>query len=165
MQFIPKSLDEIESEEKARKEKYLWPAGTKCRFEVLYGAEEKDGNYGPYFQTDVRVFKDANTWLDLRTFLGIDSKVFYQFCEATGLLDRRESGQVDTCDIEGKTGMCVLGVKRKKKTSGEGFFENNTIEEFIVPVKAEAPSSPETPVKKAKAPKPVDAELDDSIPF
>lgn len=154
MQFIPKSLEEIEAEEIKRKEQYLWAAGTKCGFRVLYGVEEKDGKYGPYFQADIRVFKDENTWLDLKAFLAPGSKKFLQFCEATGLVDRYQSGQIDTYDIEDKTGTCTLGIKRSPKKDGTGVYENNTIEEWIKPA-GEVPKS----IKAS------DTELNDSIPF
>lgn len=157
MQFAPKSQDQFDEEEKKRKERWLWPAGTKCNFEVLYGVTEETGQYGDAFKCDVRVFKDEKTWLDLKVWLNPESRKFFQFCEATGLKDRYEAGQVDTYDIEGRKGVCVLGVKSKPKTNGEGVYENNTIEEFIIPnVTSSAPAKPK---------KPVDDVFKDSVPF
>ena len=151
MQFTPKTKDQFEQEEKERREKYLWPADTRCKFEVLYGVKEKDGNYGPYFQADIRVFKDANTWLDLREFLAHDSGKFFSFCEATGLSDRYQAGQVDTFDIEGKSGECVLGIKKGKDAPDGGKYpDKNNIKEYIKPA---------APILKG------DPELNDSIDF
>lgn len=153
MKFTPKSTAEYEAEAQARREEYLWRDGTICDFEVLV-ATEKQGDYGPYIDANIKVFRNDGKTQDITTFFSDSNGLLRSFCEATGLEERFEAGQVDDADLYYKTGKCRLGIKTgKKKDDGSRWPPRNRIDAFLKP-------SGKLATKAV-----TETELDDEIPF
>lgn len=123
MKFAPKTEKEIA-------EANLWPKGTYA-FEILESAEQKDKNGNDMLKLKVKVFKEtgatqhifdyvSGTWMEFK---------LRHLCEACGLLNKYETGELDAFDFVGKTGYCKVGISIDK--SGE-YPDKNGINDYLV---------------------------------
>ena len=146
-----------------------WPAGD-YDFEVHDASEELSKASGrEQIKLTLYVFNEDGNKRTVFDYLGSDEKSAWKvrhFCEAIGLLDDYESGELDVRDIEGKTGRCKLRVK-----SAQGNFPaGNQVGDYLgthsaAPKAARSSSPPPSrPAPTARQRVPVD-DLDDSIPF
>jgi hypothetical protein len=168
MEFTPKSNKQL-------KEEMLIPAG-EYDFEVVKAEEKLSKSNNPMIALNLKVFVDGGTrfcndWL-MTTSAAMEFK-FRHFCEATGLLDRYDSGQISAQDIQGVAGKVKIAVK-----DDEQYGPQNTVKDYIVPevaaVAAAAPVAAQTAPAKEPAQRPnfaVPAHArakpmtDDDIPF
>jgi hypothetical protein len=166
MKFTPQSEDELYAEAEKAKEKFApWPADTVCDYDILHvkdikkdGSPAIDKNGNEFLIADIRIFNDAGEQRDLTHNLGAWNKWHLKrICDANNMEDRYLSGQIDTYDLQGKTGKCIIGIE-KGQPKGDGTFYNdkNVIKEFL---------KPSAPIGKTSTTKQTEYELNDEIPF
>lgn len=151
MRFTPKSDQEIEAEREANLSKYNpWPAGTVCDYEIKEAVEATSKAGRDMIKSHIDVYNDKGDVKGIITYFGDWND--YHFSRINR--ERYEAGQVDPEDLLGRTGKCVLGIEKGGlKDDGTKYPDKNNIREFL---------KLDSEVKKAK---PVDDELNDSIPF
>jgi len=149
MQFTPRSAKEIA-------EAQLWPKA-KYPFEVVKAEPAKSGPKSkvpgtPFIKLNVQIWNTSGASRYVNGILHPNMEAqLRNFCEATGLMDKYESGSLSAEDCVGKAGVLKLGIE----DDNNGYPPKNVIKDFVVP-KANAKINP------ADVPS---VEEDDSIPF
>jgi hypothetical protein len=148
--------------DKQLKEAMLMPIG-EYDFQVTE-AEEKDSSKGnPMIALKLDVFMEDGKVRFQRDWLMTSSPSmeykFRPFCEAVGILDLYESGNVDAQALIGRGGRVSIGQQDDKK-----YGPQNTVKDYVVPEAGEKPAA--TP-KRQPAGVIGSSSLadDDSIPF
>lgn len=147
MKFQPKTEQEIQEER-------LLPEG-EYSFQIS-GAEDTQSKAGnDMIKLTVRVFKPDGNFLLVDDYL-VEAMLYkvLHLCEATGLKEDYDAGQLDSQKFIGKTGMLKLGIQKS-----DAFPDRNTIKDYIVDGKADIP--------KDDLAKTIDGDddLEDEIPF
>lgn len=154
MKFTAKTDKEIAEER-------LLPEG-QYPFEISGGEDtiSKAGN--DMIKLTVRVFKNDGTFLLVDDYL-LESMMYKikHACDACGLSDKYESGELLGSDFIGRTG--ELKLKIQKDTTGN-YPDRNSIADYIVPKDGEtAKKPPKDALDKLIGDN--DDELEDIIPF
>lgn len=155
MRFTPKSREEIEAEEKARRNARLLPPG-EYDAEVMSAKHHKSTSGNESIRLTWRVFNVDDTTVLIDDYLtaAIDYKLRH-FVDATGLADRYETGELEPEDC--------IGVSCRVKTrieKSEQYGDKAAIRDYVP---APAPAT-----RKPRLAAPVDAvepSADDDIPF
>lgn len=157
MRFTPKSREEIEAEEKARRNARLLPPG-EYDAEVMLAKHHTGKSGSESIKLTWRVFNTDDTTVLIDDYLtaAIDYKLRH-FVDATGLADRYETGELEPEDC--------IGVSCRVKTrieKSEQYGDKAAIRDYVVPKEAPAPAT-----RKPRPAAPVDAAepSDDDIPF
>lgn len=153
MKFTPKSDEQFKALEEERKAQWQpWPAGSIVDYEILHCVAATSSKGNEMLKTDVRLFNDEGKQKDITIYLGDwNEYMLKRICEAGGIAERYEAGQVDDYDLIGKTGKCKLKIEKgAEKPDGSFYADKNAIAEVL---------KPDSESKK------VDADLDDQIPF
>lgn len=123
--------------EKEIEEMNLWPAG-EYGFEIFEAKDtiskvKPDGTGGnEMIELKLKVFNNEGGYKILSDYLlDIDSMAFKirHACDACGLIDRYEAGQITANDFIGKTGYLKLRVQKDK---AEKYPDKNTVQDYIV---------------------------------
>ena len=167
MKFTPKTDSDIEQEAEERKAKYQpWPAGTICDYEIICATDKmtkekiKDGNTIPpreMIEIDVEVYNDKGEKKTLMDWLGewSDQKT-KNICEAGGILDVYNKGEIVASDLYHKTGKCRVGIQKGGDNGNGGKYpDKNNITDYL---KTVVGSKPKSKVE-------TENDLNDSIPF
>lgn len=162
VKLTPKSDEQFEKEEVERRAKWQpWPPNVPYDYEIVSAKNtltkaKPDKPQREMIEIEVKIYNDKGESKQITDYLGEwnDWKI-KRICEANGLLDRYESGQVDDQDLWGKTGKCELGVQKgTQKDDGTFYPDKNVIKEFL-----------KIAGTKPKAAPINDDEFGDSIPF
>lgn len=146
MRFTPKTAAEVDAGD-------LWPNGT-YDFEIVSAEEATSKAGNDMIKLRVKIFNDAGQSQTLFDYLM--ESVAYKLrhaCEACGLLESYEAGELNAEDFEGKSGTCKINVQKDK--SGQ-YPDKNGIADYM---------AQKGGVAKPARPKPAADDLDDSIPF
>lgn len=157
MKFTPKNDQELADEERLRKEKYVWPAGSICDYEIESAIDKVSSKGNEMIEISVKVFNAEGKTQNIFDYLG-EWNLFKlkHICEANNMADKYEAGDISSEDLYYKTGQCRLKIQKgAKKDDGTFYSDKNVIDDFLK-------SSGTVATKKAK---PLDKELDDEIPF
>ena len=147
MKFTPKTKQEINEDR-------MLPAG-EYSFQIS-GAEDTTSKAGnEMIKLTLRVFKPDGKFLLVDDYLleAVLYKILH-LCEATGLKDKYDAGQIAAQDFIGKTGMLKLGVQKS-----EQYGDKNQVKDYIVDGKAEIPKDNLDKVIDG------DDDMEDTIPF
>lgn len=159
MRFTPKTREEIEAEEKARRNARLLPPG-EYDAEVMMAKHHTGKSGNESIKLTWRVFNTDDTTVLIDDYLtaSMDWKLRH-FVDATGLADRYDTGELEPEDCIG------VGCRVKTKIEkSEQYGDKAAIKDYVVPKEAAAPA----PRRRAAAPAPVaaaEASGDDDIPF
>lgn len=159
MKFTPKSDAEFEKEKEERLAAYQpWTAGIVCDYEINSSVEKLSKTGKDMIEIKGKIYNAKGESKDFTDYLGSWNEYrLKRICEAGGILERYEAGQVDDYDLVGKNGKCKIGIQKgAQKDDGSFYGDKNIIQEYLKPDAAAA--------KPAKQ-KLVDPELDDTIPF
>lgn len=154
MKFTPKSDDDFQKEDAERKAKYLWPAKTICDYSIEAAQEKISAKGNEMIQLNVKIFNAEGSEQIIIDYLG-EWNLFKlkHICEANGLLEQYQAGNIGSDDLYYKTGKCVLNVQKgAKKDDGSFYPDKNGIQDYLKPIGAVASKATEH-------------EIDDSIPF
>ncbi len=165
MKFVPKTEEAIVQEEKERLSALLLADGD-YDFEIGAGAEdavdEVSKSNNDMIHVKLRVYTgQGEGWKFVDDYLleAMPGKLRHA-CEATGLLEKYESGNLSADDFKGKCGKVKL-TKQKGKAKGDGtldfYPDKNTVKDYVVS------ATPATSAFIASQRKRED--LDDEIPF
>ena len=151
MKFTAKTDKEI-AEEK------LLPEG-EYGFEISGGEDTTSKAGNDMIKLTVRVFKDDGKFLLVDDYL-LESMMYKikHACDACGLQEQYESGNLFGSDFIGKTGMLKLKIQRD--TTGN-YPDRNSIVDYIVPKDGEESVKPKGSNAAAEA----GDGLEDEIPF
>lgn len=152
MKFTPKSDEQLNQEQTERLNKFVLPAGTVVDYEIKEAMNKVSKAGNDMIEIHVDVYNDKGDAIGIRDWIGEwNIHKLKRICEANGMLDRYEAGQVDDYDLVGKTGKAKLGIQKgTQKEDGSFYADRNNIQEYMKPVE---------PVTKGEP------ELNDSIPF
>lgn len=156
MKTSGKTEEQFAQEEKERREKYLWPAGTICDYEIASALEKVSSKGNEMLELRVKVYNDKGEHQFLDDYLGHWNEwKLRRICEANGLLAEFDRGEIQDHMLYEKTGKCRLKIQ-KGADKGDGTFysDKNVIDEYYKSDSASAPNQ-----------KPKAVELDDGIPF
>lgn len=154
--FTPKSKEETQ-----RKEFPLLPKG-EYDFEVISSKEKTSKAGNPMFEINLKVFGPDGQHQRLFDYLLLDDSGQWKlrhFCEATGMLDRYESGDLDEGELEGQVGR----VKIKIQPAKDGYPEKNAVEDYIPT--DEAAANKTTKQAKENSKRSSKKDLNDDIPW
>lgn len=132
-------------------------------FEIV-GAEEtfsKNTGLG-MFALELRVISDAGEERKIRDYVMTEGKAAFrlrQLCEACGLLEAYERGELSGFDFERRTGRVKLGVEKS-----EEYGDKNRVKAYLVPSQNGAASMPPPRPRQEALPAAASA-MDDEIPF
>jgi hypothetical protein len=164
MKFTPKTDDQFEKEEKERKEKFLWPAGTVVDYQII-SAETKVSSGKKtageeMLELAIEIYNDKGDKQTIREWIGSWNLFMLKaICESNGMLDAYEAGDVNAFDLYDKTGKVILKIEKgQPNPNGGNYPDKNKIDKFL----KEAPSKA-IPTKVTQAQ--TERELDDEIPF
>lgn len=138
MQFTPKTEEELDMEGLLTKGEY--------DFEVIEASNEVSKKNNPMIKLLVKVYDNAGGHSQVFDYLleAFGHKLRH-FCDATGLLDKYQSGNLDAFLCLNKTGRCVVGIK---KADGQ-YKAKNEITDYVLSnaprIKAGAPLSDGAP--------------------
>lgn len=128
MKFAPKTSEEIKQNERP-----VWPANT-YDFEIKNGADKVSKKGNNMIELRVRVFNESADEILVFDYL-MESMAFKlrHCCEAIGILEKYESGDLVAGDFEGGTGKLKLVVQpaSKDKDTGKEYPERNGIADYI----------------------------------
>lgn len=139
--FNPKSEAEIQAEEQARLEEFLWPAGD-YPYEIVSGGThtskevfDEDGNFksggNKSVKLKVRLFKDDGKYQEIFDYLAGDGKFAFKLrhaAYASGLGGNYESGKLNPSDFEGKTGVAKVFIQKAQN----GYPAKNSISDYVL---------------------------------
>lgn len=149
MKFTPRTDAEIEAEQAKFK-----PLKGIFDFEVVEASDEISKNDNEMIKVVIGVWRPEGSQVLIKDYLlAAMAFKFKHFCEATGMLDRYEAGDVNASDCLGKTGKVELKLKRVDDK------EYSEVKDYIKRI---------APVQGALPPKGLIGEgkpLDDEIPF
>lgn len=151
MKFQAKTDKEIAEER-------LLPDG-KYGFEISGGEDTTSKAGNDMIKLTVRVFKDDGSFLLVDDYL-MEKMMFKlkQACDACGLLDKYQSGQILGSDFIGKTGELELIIQEDKTGN---YPARNSVKKYLIPEGGEAVK----PKGSNAAAESGDDDLEDSIPF
>ena len=174
MKFAPKSNEQLDTEEKERREKYLWPVG-EYGFEILeqamlYGklaetfdTKSKKGN--DMIVLVVQVFNDKGDSLILADYL-LEAMAYKlrHAAEACGLLAKYEAGELHAADFIGKTGKLILEIAKNQDPK---YPDKNGVKDYIAVEGDGIPAAVKNKRagKKSKTDPQAPLEDDSAIPF
>lgn len=168
--FTPKSEAQIQADQKAALEKFLWPAGDypyailEAKTRVSAEKFHPDGTYKsggkPMIELKLNLFRDDGTVQQIYDYLMGDSFEFKlrHAAYASGLGADYESGKLNPADFKDKTGIAKVIIRPAKGDYGA----RNAIDDYVVDA---ASSAQATAAKTAKAQASGDFELNDEIGF
>lgn len=151
MKFTPKTAEEVKQESSS-----LWDGGF-YDFEVMNGVDKKSKASGAdMIELRIKIFNQQGEEKIVYDYL-LESMMYklLHICEATGLTEKYQGGELVGGDFEGCTGRLKLGVG---KPQGD-YAAKNEVKDYLVPSAEAAPKD-----KKARPGKGA-ADLDDSVPF
>lgn len=154
MRITPKTEEQIEKESKFA----VWPAG-KYNFEVAKASEGKSKNGSDMITLVLNVFNDAGESIIVKDYL-TEAMAFKlrHACDACGLLDHYENGNLISFDFENKRGELKLKFEKgqpKKDGTDDVYPDKNSVQDYI------KNSKPPLQTKSGITEK----ILDDEIPF
>lgn len=149
MKVTPKSEKELQ-------ESHLLPAG-EYPFQISAAEDTVSKSGNDMIKMTVRVFKPNGQFNLVTDYLlaSMEFKIRHA-CEACGILDKYESGELCADDFIGKEGMLKLIVKVDDKGV---YADQNSIKDYIV-----QKDTDKKPLPKSELTKAID-DLEDSIPF
>ena len=155
MEIKPKSREEI------AREKLLKPG--IYDFEVMRAEETTSRAGNAMIKLKVRVFHDGGEAHLYDYLVSTQVEKLCAFCDAVGLSKEYDAGDVNSDDMEGRSGRAKIGIEDEKpKDDGDGNWPaKNKIKDYLP--KAEGEGG-----RKVEKPEPTPAEKaaeDDEIPF
>lgn len=149
MRFTPKTDAEIQAEQDKFK-----PLKGIFDFEVTDASDEVSTAGNDMIKIVIGVWRPDGSQVIIKDYLlAAMAFKFKHFCEATGMLDRYEAGDVTASDCLGKTGKVELKIKKVEDK------EYSDVKDYIKRI---------APAQGAQPPKGLigeDKPLDDEIPF
>jgi len=150
----PKTDEQIEAEKNERLAAFQpWPAGTVCDYEIKEATEATSKNGNDMIKAHIDCYNDKGEVKAITVYFGDwNDYHFSRICR-----DRYEAGQVDSFDLVGKTGKCVLGIEKGGlKDDGTRYADKNNIREFLKPAE---------PTGKLMTKEQAEAAFEDAVPF
>jgi hypothetical protein len=152
MKFHPKTDKEI------AEERLLTPGD--YAFEISQGEDKVSSKGNDMIVLTLRVYKSGGEGFIILTDYLMEAMSFKlkHACDACGLTNQYESGELKGEDFFGKSGMLKLAIQSDK--TGQ-YPDKNVVKDYIVP------EADKFPIRKPNEPGKVTshADLDDSIPF
>lgn len=154
MKFTPKTEAEIQLEG-------LLPKG-EYPFEVVSAKEKTSKKGNEMIEVKLEIFAEDGSSRFLFDYL-MEKMAFKlrHFCASTKLIASYEAGTLKASDIQGKAGVCKVGVK--EDPTGE-FLPKNEIKDYVFEAAGVQQDAPE-PKRDAKKPAVVNELENDDIPF
>lgn len=150
MRFQPKTKEEIAADGLLQPGEY--------DFEIVSGEDTVSKAGNDMIKLRLNVYTESGGKVTMFDYLmpTVAFKLRHA-CEACGLEDEYESGNLEALDFEGKTGRCKVAVQKDK--SGQ-YPDRNGIADYIAPVTVGSVAK-----KTARAAGGGSQDLDDAIPF
>jgi hypothetical protein len=133
MQFTPKTDSQFEQEEKERKERFLWPAGTIVDYEISSALEKLSKKGNQMIEVGVIIYNDKGENQQIVDYIG-EWNLFKlkHICEANGMIERYEAGHVSDTDLYYKTGKAKIGIQKgQQKDDGSFYADKNFIQDYL----------------------------------
>jgi hypothetical protein len=158
MRFTPKTDEQIKAEQDAALG--IWEAGW-YDFEIGDGLETTSKAGNDMIELSISVYDQAGNRKSLKDYL-VEAMAFKlkRCCEACGLLDRYQRGDLRGEMFNGKTGRLRLGIEKGKPNndgSGNNYPDKNRIEEYEKPKPGTARAASRQAVPSG--------DLNDEVPF
>lgn len=150
MKFEPKTNEQLQREEQEARNRFLWPA-QECDFEILEAEDYTSSAGKQSIKCNIKVFNEQGQ--DQRIYVYLTPnymRLFKSACDACGLTEQYEAGEIEADMFEGKSGRCKIKIDKSKDPL---YADRNAIDIFVG-------SGPASNPRRAKA-----DDLDDSIPF
>ena len=151
MKFTPKSEEQMQREEQEAKNRFLWQP-QECDFEILEAEDYTSSAGKQSIKCNIKIYNDEGR--DQRVYVYLTPnymRLFKSACDACGLTEQYEAGEIEADMFEGKSGRCKIKIDKSKDPQ---YADKNAIDIFVGAGSASKPP-------RAKA----SADLDDDIPF
>lgn len=149
MQFTPRSVEDLELEEKKREEALLLQKGD-YDFEVTEAIEKTSKSGNPMIQVRLKVFHEDSFRFVTDYLMEKMAFKLRHFAESVGLLEEYNAGQFDASNLVGASGVVKLEIEPAKGA----FAAKNSVKDYAIRGGSKNVQSP------------VDSEVDQSgIPF
>jgi len=159
MRFQPRTEADIKAESNQRN---LWPKGT-YDFEVVSASDEVSKSGNDMIKLVLKVYDaSGNSQMVWDYLLEAMAAKLVHACDALGLNDRYDSGELDASDFDGKAGQVILYIQKGQN----GYPDKNAVADYVRPkggaaAHAVTPRVPAAVAARAKG----GGDIDDEIPF
>jgi hypothetical protein len=157
MRFQPRTEADIKAESNQRN---LWPKGT-YDFEVVNASDEVSKNGNDMIKLVLKVYdQSGRSQMVWDYLLEAMAEKLVHACEALGLNDRYDSGELDASDFDGKAGQVVLYIQKGQN----GYADKNAVADYVKP-KGGTERVATAPRAAKPSQRTTNQDINDDIPF